>query len=46
MLQGGEVPAPERRRRKRKATSEGTSAESLLGMLPTMVSVTDVRGGA
>ena len=45
MPQGEEVPAPERRRRKRKALSEGASTESLLGMLPTTVSVIDVRGG-
>jgi len=32
MPQGEEVLAPERRRRKRKAPSEGTSTESLLGI--------------
>lgn len=28
-----------------RAPSEGASIESLLGILPTMVSVTDARGG-
>lgn len=43
MPQGAEVPAPERGR-KRRAPSEGALTESLLGMLPMMVTMTDVRG--
>lgn len=44
MPQGEEVPTPERRRRKRKAPSDGALTKSLLGVLPTSVSVTDGRG--
>lgn len=44
MPQDVEVLAPETRGRKRRTLSGGASIESLLGMLPMMVIVTDERG--
>lgn len=43
--QEGEAPALSRRRRERRASSEQVSVKSLLGVLPSLVFVTDVRGG-
>lgn len=43
--QKGEAPALSRRRRERRTPNERVSVESLLGVLPTSVSVTDARGG-
>lgn len=39
------MPAPRRKRREMRASSERLSIESLLGVLPTLVSMIDVRGG-
>lgn len=46
MPQEEETLAPGKRRRERRAPSERVLVKSLLGVLPTSVSVADVRSGA